>query len=172
MGEGTGGIGSSSSNVESLAGLYFEREPQDAVVARSRQHEIHCVAATSMSTSPSASTSRGRAAKAAPSGVEYEWYQDDEAKPLKGTDLRQVLQNGTLVFTRFVQRVEGRYHCLARLRGVGAIISRPATLTLARKWFAGMLARVQGHAVLGYADGCVAIVMHLIGLAVLRMQAW
>ena len=105
-------------------GLYFQQEPHDAIVQRGERFVLHCLAATSVS---------------ARITVQYEWYHENVL--LVESNGKRILRNGTLIITRFVHRQkdaqqtvssEGRYHCLARIAS-GAIISRTATLTLARK---------------------------------------
>ena len=99
-------------------GIWFVREPQDVIAEKNKPLTLECSGASKSSYAP----------------VSYTWLY--EGRPLSLDPRRQVQQNGSLYFTKVIQRRkrnrtdEGTYQCLLS-NSFGTVASRPAKVSIA-----------------------------------------
>uniref|UniRef100_A0A8C6S9L4 Ig-like domain-containing protein n=1 Tax=Neogobius melanostomus TaxID=47308 RepID=A0A8C6S9L4_9GOBI len=104
--------------------FWFSVEPQDTVATRAGPALLNCSA-------------HGGAAASA--GLRIEWKKDGTFLSPAADDRRQVLPDGSLLFTHVVHSKhnkpdEGTYQCVATIDSLGSISSRTARLSVAGQW--------------------------------------
>uniref|UniRef100_A0A3B4A7N5 Ig-like domain-containing protein n=1 Tax=Periophthalmus magnuspinnatus TaxID=409849 RepID=A0A3B4A7N5_9GOBI len=100
--------------------FWFTVEPQDVVATRGSPALLNCSAHSGAASSP----------------VRIEWKKDGTFLSPAADDRRQVLPDGSLLFTHVVHSKhnkpdEGMYQCVATMDSLGSISSRTARLSVA-----------------------------------------
>ena len=122
---------------------YFTEEPRSSVVRRGDRVSLHCAA--------SSTTSAGRGASESTDDVTVTWTHDGHALDAQSSSSSS---SSRVDIRSFRRSDEGLYQCIAN-SSLGAVISRPATLHLARMFIYVQLYYLRQR---GYIMYCPAFV--------------